>query len=148
MKKEQNHFSITREKHLDHMTKVVPFIVMCYAIQSFVIMKVAPGDFSSVSLSVLGCFLAAMIGGFITYDLKHSVTLEEDHFVISFFHVNHKISYHDIESVHINEPAQSFSNVSVKTPSGKFTFFFIDEGDKVKAWLEEKRQKTEYQQAA
>ena len=31
--------TLSREKHLDHMVRVVPFIVFCYAVQCFIITK-------------------------------------------------------------------------------------------------------------
>src|SRR6218665_3902162 len=90
---------LTREKHLDHMVRVVPFIVMCYAVQSFIILKMSPTNFSSISLSILGGFLAFMIGGFITYDLKHQVTFHEDHLVMTFLGWKKIIPYQDITDI-------------------------------------------------
>ena len=89
-------FTITREKHLDHMVRVVPFIVFCYAVQCFVIMKVSPGSFSTISLSILGGFLALMIAGFITYDVKHQVILNEGSLNIRFLGSDKTILYDDI----------------------------------------------------
>lgn len=134
--------NITREKHLDHMVKVVPFIVFCYAIQCFAIYKMSPTEFSTVSLSILGGTLALMIAGFISYDLKHQVELREHELEISFFGSKTIISYEDIWSMSVGDPGQSFSSLKLLTKKGKFTFYFIDHAEKVKSLIEE-RQRTE-----
>lgn len=132
-------FDLSREKHLDHMVRVVPFIVFCYAIQSFAILKVSPGEFSSVSLSILGGFLACMISAFITYDLKHQVTFLEDHFEVKFFTLKKTVRYEDIWSIDIKDPGQSFSTLTFLTKDGKMSFFFVDEAEKIKKFIESKR---------
>lgn len=140
MMKNAGSFHITREKHLDHMVKVVPFIVFCYAIQCFAIMKVSPGEFSSISLSILGGFLAFMISAFITYDLKHEVTFSENYMEIKFLNNHKTIRYEDIWAVEIKDPGQSFSTLSLLTKEGKVSFFFVDDSEKIKKFIEDKKQ--------
>lgn len=137
--KNADRFDLSREKHLDHMVKVVPFIVFCYAIQSFAILKVSPGEFSSISLSILGGFLACMISAFITYDLKHQVSFHHDHFEMKFF-MNHKtVHYDDIWSIEIKDPGQSFSTITFVTQDGKMSFFFVDDAEKIKKFIESRK---------
>lgn len=136
-------FRITREKHLDHMVKVVPFIVGCYAFQCYVILHSTPNEFAKISLSVLGGFLAIMIGGFVTYDLRHEVEVFEDHLRISFFNQIKTINFSDIVSMQINEPGQSFSTLTLKTAEGVHRLRFIDDAEKVKKWIEENSIRTE-----
>lgn len=132
-------FNITREKHLDHMVRVVPFIVFCYAIQCFALMKMSPGEFTSTSLSILGGFLVFMISAFITYDLKHQVTFSENHLEIKFLHIQKSISYDEIWSVEVSDPGQSFSTLTLHSKHGKISFFFVDEAEKIKKFIEEKK---------
>jgi hypothetical protein len=108
-------FKITREKHLDHMVKVVPFIVGCYAIQCYVILHVGPSELAKISLSILGGFLALMIGGFVTYDLRHEVEVFDDHLKISFLQSTETIYFSEITSMTVNEPGQSFATLTLKT---------------------------------
>lgn len=129
------HMNITREKHLDHLVRVVPLIVLFYAIQSYVIMKIDGGPFSSTSLTVLGGLLALMISGFIFYDIKHQVVLKEDSLEIHFLGKK-TIFYHDILDCLVHDPDESFSNVKIKTTHGTFTFFFVDEAEKIKAKID------------
>jgi hypothetical protein len=142
----KNSYILTREKHLDHMVRVVPFIVFCYAVQSFIILKVSPTDFSSISLSILGGFLAVMIGTFVLYDLKHQVKFEETQLQIIFLGQIKTISYHDISSVEVHDPNQSFSSLTIKGHSKKHTFYFVDDAEKIKDWIET-RQKIEQKAA-
>lgn len=140
-------FHIAREKHLDHMVKVVPFIVTCYAIQCFVIVRFGGSHFALVSLSILGGLLALMIGSFIYYDLKHKVTLFEEHLEITFLGSNKTISFAQIETIFIKDPGQSFSTLTIRTSNKKVSFHFIDDAEKVKAWIEE-RQSAQFHKAA
>lgn len=140
--------NITREKHLDHMVKVVPFIVLCYAVQCFVIYKMSPTEFSTISLSLLGGTLALMIAGFISYDLKHKVELRDHELEVSFMGKNTIIPYEDIWSMTISEPGQSFASLMLKTKKGKFTFYFIDQAEKIKTIIEERQNREFKAQAA
>jgi hypothetical protein len=141
-------FTITREKHLDHMVRVVPFIVFCYAVQCFVIMKVSPGSFSTISLSILGGFLALMIAGFITYDVKHQVILNEGSLNIRFLGSDKTILYDDIWLIEINEPGQTFSTMRIQAAQGKVTFYFIDDSEKIKQWIESHQSNAQTKKAA
>lgn len=135
-------FFITREKHLDHMVRVVPFIVCAYAIQCYFINRIASIDFAVDGLFFLGGCLVAMIAGFITYDLTHVVKLEEETFSVSVKWLNYKKTYNylDITLVEISEAGQNFATLTLTTNTGKkLGFYFIDEPDKLKAWLEKKR---------
>lgn len=131
-------FSISREKHLDHMTKVVPFIVMMFGIQGYLLTRIHEGFGHSAIFVLAGC-LISMITAFITYDVKHQVTFYDDHFEMKFLGLQKKVSYHDIVSVHISEANQTFSSVHLRTKSSKHSFFFVDDADGIKAFLETRK---------
>lgn len=141
-------FKLTREKHLDHMVKVVPFIVMCYAIQCFVILKIDSSIFSTTSLSFLGGMLVLMIAGFITYDLKQTVSFGQEYISGEFLGLKHTIYYHDITSVEVKDPKESFTSLVIKTHKKKYTYFFVDDAEKIQAWIETKRFPTDHKMAA
>ncbi|MBA2404315.1 MAG: hypothetical protein H0V66_06055 [Bdellovibrionales bacterium] len=135
-------FCVTREKHLDHMVRVVPFIVCAYAIQGYFIMQLGPVDFAVEGLFFLAGCLISMISGFIIYDMTHIVTFEEETFSVSIQWLNyHKVyAYQDITQIEVSESGQTFASLALTTHSGKkFGFYFVDEADKIKAWLEKKR---------
>ena len=143
--------AVTREKHLDHMVRVVPFIVCAYAVQCWVILQMGPVDFAVDGLFFLGGMLVLMITGFITYDLTHVVKLQENDIIlkIGWLNYNKTIAYQDIEKVEVSESGQTFATVTLSLKNGKrFGFYFVDEADKIKAWLEEKRTVPEQKTAA
>lgn len=148
-----SHFQaiLTREKHLDHMVKVVPLIVFAYAIQCYLLAQMGPMGFAVNGLIFLGVCLVSMITGFVVYDLTHAVNFGEEELTVSIKWLGYKkiLKYTDILETHVVEPGQSFSSLNLKMMSGKkFTFYFIDEADKIKSWLDKKRIQEVYQAAA
>jgi hypothetical protein len=85
-------FTLTREKHLDHMVKVIPFIVLMFGIQGYVLTKIHEGLGGAAIFVLAGC-LVSMITAFITYDVKHQVTFLESHLEINFLGLRKKILY-------------------------------------------------------
>ncbi len=139
-------FILTREKHLDHMVKVVPFIALMFGIQSYILTKIHAG-MGGAAVFVLAGFLIAMITAFVTYDVKHRVAFLNDHLEMGFLGLSKKISYSDIISVHISESNQAFASVILRTSNSKHTFFFVDDADGIKAFIESHKQ-TEFKAAA
>jgi hypothetical protein len=134
--------TVTREKHLDHMVKVVPFIVCAYAIQCYFISSVEPEVFAINGLFFLGACLVAMIAGFVVYDLTHVVKIEEESFSVSiaWINFNRTYQYQDVSSVQVSESSQSFATVTVILNGGKkINIFFADDADKIKKFIDEKR---------
>jgi len=125
---------LTREKHLDHMVKVVPFIVFVYGVQSYVLWKI-DGPISGTSLLVLGFLLVSMIGIFLVYDLKHSVEFFEDRLETSFLSFKKTILYSDIKSIETTDPTQSFGTIYIKYHKTQSRFYFVDDVDKIKDWV-------------
>jgi hypothetical protein len=135
-------FILTREKHLDHMVKVVPFIVMGYAIQCYVLMQMSD-LLGTTSVFILGASLIAMITGFITYDIKHQVTFYDDRFETRFFFFTKTVWYLDIRSVRVSEPKQTFANLRILTARHSMQFYFVDNADEIKQFLENHNQSDE-----
>ncbi len=130
---------LTREKHLDHMVRVVPIIVLGYAIQGYII-KGMETPIGGTCLMILGGLLVTMIIGFITYDVKHSIELKDSEIEVSFFNFKKMISYQDILTVENTSPQHHFGTITLKTTKGTTRLYFIDEADKVKEFLNKKRE--------
>lgn len=124
-------YQVTREKHLDHMVKVVPLIFLGYAIQVFFLSKMktvlGPG-----AIVFLGVSLASMISLFILHDLKHHVSLFEDHLEIKFFWMKKEILYREIERIEVSNPGESFSHLKIFHAGKKTRLLFIDEAEAVR----------------
>lgn len=129
---------LTREKHLDHMVRVVPLIVLGYALQCWIISGMNT-PIGSTSLMVLGGLLCSMIVGFITYDTKHQVSFDETSLTIEFLGLKKEIPYSEIHQVVITNPQHNFGSIMLNCKSGRHRLFFVDEVEKVTAFLEEKR---------
>jgi hypothetical protein len=140
-------FAVSRENHLDHMVKVVPLIVMGYAIQCYFILNAGHTEFATNCLLGLAVGLGLMIVSFITYDLKHHVHFSTETLEIRFYAWSKTIAYQDITQIAISHEGQSFTTMTLTIKNGsKHRFFFIDDGEKIKSWLLE--QQTPYAQAA
>lgn len=135
-------FVVSRDKHLDHLVRVVPFIVALYAFHCFFIMRLIPVDFVINGQFILGGGLGLLIGCFVSYDLTHVITLDEKalNVKISWLGYNKTLPYSEVSEVQIREPGQSFATVTIVTQSGKkYSFYFVDDADKIKSWIEQKR---------
>ncbi len=132
-------FHVTREKHMDHMVKVTPFIVCGYFLQCYLIVHLKLSGFATNTLFVLGFCLVTMIAGFVTYDLKHKVHFAENSMMIDWLGKK-EIFYHEILSMEVSGEENSFANLTIVcSNSKKYTFYFIDEADKLKEWIKEKK---------
>ncbi|MFL5785954.1 MAG: hypothetical protein ACJ76H_15150 [Bacteriovoracaceae bacterium] len=131
-------FQLTREKHLDHMVKVVPFIVLMFGVQGYVLTKIHEG-FGGGAIIFLAVCLVSMITAFITYDVKHQVHFMEDYLEVKFLGLHKKVFYADITAVHVSESNQSFASVQIRTKSDKHTFLFVDDADGIKNFLESRK---------
>lgn len=132
--------TITREKHLDHMVRVVPLIVFAYAVQCYFISSMSPIEYATDGLLFLGACLGMMIAGFVTYDLTHVVKFEEEKLLIEvkWLNIKNEISFVDIAEVVVSHPGESFSGLKLVLKTGKkVNFYFVDDADKIKAWIEQ-----------
>lgn len=129
-------FSITREKHLDHLVRVVPLIVMGYAIQSYILLQMETA-IGMGSILFLGVALAAMVAGFVTYDLKQKVTIFEDRLESEFFFFRKTIYFHEITSVDISETKQTFASIIIRTGKKKKVYYFIDQPEDIRNLIQE-----------
>lgn len=102
---------------------------------------------ATVGLSFVGGILATMIMAFIGYDLKHQVSLEDSGVKVDFFFFSQNISYNDITSVEIRNPGENFSTLVLETIKGKTVFYFIDDAEKIKKIIEDKKN-THFAEAA
>ena len=146
----KNGHQLSREKHLDHMVRVVPFIVGAYFLQCYMIMQLGDSSVARNGIFFLGACLALMISSFITYDLTHRVTVYDEFLKIEvkWLKFEKKIYYQSITQIHVNDPGENFSHICLSTMDGeKIKFYFVDEADKIKQWIESQKSKS-FQQAA
>ena len=74
--------------------------------------------------------------------MTHTVTFENEKFTIEvkWLKYSKTFTYFDITNVEISEAGQSFATLTLTTKDGKkMGFYFVDEADKIKTWLEQKK---------
>ncbi len=129
---------LSREKHLDHMVRVVPLIVMAFAIQCYILSQMETALGSSTFI-VLGVCLSMMILGFITYDLQHKVEFFDDYMVVEFLGMHNKIFYSEISKIDVEESHHTFGSIKFFHKHGSNKCYFVDDVDKLKSFIEEKQ---------
>lgn len=131
-------FQITREKHLDHMVRVVPLIFLGYAIQAYFLSSMSTAIGTGAVLA-LGGGLAAMIGLFVFHDVTHEVSFYSDHLTVRFLGREKNIFYVDIQQVRNSQSGESFSHLHLFHGRHRTRLFFVDEADKVQAFIEDRK---------
>ena len=129
-------YTVTREKHLDHMVRVVPIIFLVYGMHGFLMVRHMGPVGSELSL-MTGISLGLMIAMLVLYDTKHKVTLFDGYLEVNFLFFNKKtISFSDISQVEVMGPTESFQTVVFKTDHNKMTLYFVDDAHKIKTWID------------
>lgn len=140
---------ITREKHLDHMVKIVPFIAMVYLMQCYFFTKLNLEMMGQDAMLLMGICMAGMIVAILTYNLKHKVFFYHDYLEIEFLSFKQKINYSEITSIKVPEEDLNFSTLTLTLKSkDSYHIYFVDEAKKIKSWLEEQKAPKEIQVAA
>jgi hypothetical protein len=132
-------FEISREKHLDHLVKVVPLIVLAYALQCYILFQM-DGPVYVGLLIALGGMLIMMIMGLVFYDVNHKVVLMEDRLEVSFKGNKSVIAFHEIKLLEVHDPQESFGTVRIVTAKGKVKFYFVDDAQKIKQWIDSRKE--------
>lgn len=140
---------ITREKHLEHMGRIVPFISMIYIFQCFLFSRFEMDIIGPNALLIMGVSLAFMISCIYFYNTQHQVIFYEDHLEMSFLFLHKKIMYSEIKAIHTTEEDLNFSTLVLELKSrDTFAIFFVDEAKKVKKWLEKQSAQVQTDQKA
>jgi hypothetical protein len=129
---------ITREKHLDHLTRVVPLLALAYGIQSYLMMKWSQGGPTGFLVVLLGISLALSVLVLVTYDQRHTVTFGEEGFCVrySWMFKPRNISKDEIKQIVVVGEPDQFQSVVVSLKTGrKVTFHFADNGEEFKTVL-------------
>lgn len=131
-------YQITREKHLDHLVRVVPIIVLAYAVHSYILLQME-GPLGPDMLMIMGGLLVMMISAFVAYDVHHEVTLYEDRLEIKFLGLKQIIPFDDILTVHAYRPEDSFGTIFIQGKRQHARLYFVDDADKIKKWIEQRK---------
>ena len=120
------------------MVRVVPLLFLGYSLQVFFLTKLKTA-LGGEAIVFLGVSLAAMIALFILHDLRHTVTLFEEHLEIEFLGKKKIIWFHEINKTLITNPGESFSNILIIHEGRKTRLFFVDDAEAVVERMKSKR---------
>jgi hypothetical protein len=131
---------IERQNHLNHLTKIVPFIAIIFGVQCFMIYKMTGGQIIGDYAMILGVSLAVMIGMMIYYDNNHHVILFDNHIRVIFelTGTDQEIFYDDIEEIITGTQDATFSTMTIVQKDGtRNNLYFVDYPFYVKKLIEE-----------
>jgi len=132
----ENSSTLTREKHLNHLVRVVPLLALAYGIQGYLMMSwaVSEGPTGSLVLS-LGFSLAVSVLLMVGYDQRHQVAFNREGFVIKapWLFGPKARTWDQVTAIEIIGGPDEFQTVVVKLQRGGHTFYFVDNGHEFKA---------------
>jgi hypothetical protein len=143
--------TMTREKHLDHLVRVVPILCLAYGIQSFMMMSYAQGGPTGKLVFLLGVSLALSVLGLVTYDLRHKVSWDAEGFSVGspWYFKSHTIERSLIAQIDVTGAPEEFQTVRITLKDRRrFTFYFVDNGLEFKASMEEQTNTASHSHAA
>ncbi len=127
----------TREKHLDHLVRVVPLLTLAYGVQSWLMLQWAGEGPTGALLTLLGVSLAASVLGMVGYDQRHQVSWDEDGFRVRapWKWGETVVARSQVAEVDVEGAEDEFQTVTVSFHGKrrKMTFWFVDNGHEFKA---------------
>ena len=127
-------YNITREKHLDHLVRVVPLLALAYGIQGYLMMSWSEGGPTGLLVLSLGFSLALSVMFMVGYDQRHQVSFNQEGFQVKapwLFAQGFK-SWQEVKEIEIIGTSEEFQTVVVKLTKGSYTFHFVDNGHEFK----------------
>jgi hypothetical protein len=121
---------MTREKHLDYMVKMAPFLFFAVVIQIFVYAQF----FEPVLIREIGIFLsvgsALILAGFYAHDYFHQVLFQPNYLEIrvSPLRYREEILYRNITGYELKNSKHGFGNVTLHLKEGhKVNIYYLDD---------------------
>lgn len=133
---------VTRDHYLNYILKITPYLILAYAIQAYLYLKISPGP---LAYEVLYFLAGGLI--FIIISFASGIFEEEAHFHRNHMEIGHKllrnkeeILYRDIRWVEIQPTRHAFSHLIVTLHDGrKFKLRNIDMAYEFKKVIEKKK---------
>lgn len=134
---------ITREKHVNYMVKLAPYLMVAIVIQSYLYSRFFPGPVAQDIGIFLATGVAMILAGFYAYDHFHQVQLKENYLEISIRPLKYQeeILYRNIESYEIMPTRNGFSNVKLILRDGHAVkIYYLDDAENFIQWIKQKQQ--------
>lgn len=126
---------ITREKHLNYITHLMPYLFLAYVVQCFLYLQLAPRELALDVSLFLGIGIALTAIGFAVYDQLHTVQLHRHHLLISIDLIKYReeILYSHIHDIQVITSPHAFFNVILTLQDGrKLRLYYLDDVEELK----------------
>lgn len=133
---------ITREKHIQYMTKLTPALIGGCLIQAYLYQKFVPSVNPVEVTMFLLSGVAMIIAAFVAHHHLHSVSLHQNYVKIKMKGLDYEedLLYRDIVELEVAPSKRSFSHVTFSMRDGrKLRVFYIDDAPEIKRIIEERR---------
>ncbi len=124
---------MTREKHLQYMVKLVPYLIGAIVLQSYLYFQFFPRDLAHDITVFLSIGVAIILAGFCAHDHFHQVTIRENYLEIAVRPLKYQeeILYRNITAYEIIPTKHGFSSVKLFLRDGNAVkIHYLDDADR------------------
>lgn len=129
---------VERNNHLNHLTKILPFVAVVFGLQCYLIYQISSGIDIGNYTFFLGVSLASFVGALLYYDTNHHIIIYQNrlHIYFQIMGVNEEVYFTDIQEMYVPEEDINFSTMVIKTHDDKkYKLHFIDHPYHVKKFI-------------
>jgi hypothetical protein len=129
---------ISREKHLRHMTRLMPYLMLAYAAQSYLYLKYVPEHIAVDVTIFVGVGIVLVTAGFALYNHFHQVSLHKHHLSsgLMVFGLKEEILYRNIQYLDIETSRHGYFNVTLYLRDGTIhKLFYLDDVSELNALI-------------
>lgn len=133
---------VTRDNHLNYINKLTPWLVISYALQSYLYLQWAPAALAWEVIYFLGVALALLVAGCCFFNQHHKIIFHEHHLEVSFKLINYQqeLLYRDIQWIEVNRSKHNFATLSLTAKDHtRVQLYHVDNALALKHFLERKR---------
>ena len=129
---------ISRDKHLAYVSRLMPFLLGAYVLQTIIYLNFAPRAIvvDVMIFQAIAIVLTALC--FVLYDHFHIVKLHRNHLVVGFDLANYKeeILYRNISAFKVEVTKYSYYNVTLDLRDGStIKLYYLDDVEDLKQMI-------------
>lgn len=124
---------ITREKHLQYMVRLVPYLIAAIALQGYLYFHFFPQSLAHDITIFLSIGVALILGSFCAHDHFHQVTIRENYLEIAVRPLKYQeeILYRNITAYEIVPTKHGFSSVKLFLKDGNAVkIYYVDDAER------------------
>lgn len=133
---------LTRDHHLNYVLKITPYLILAFAIQAYLYLKIAPGPITYEVIYLLATGLIFLIVTFATEIFETHADFHRNHMEIKhkLLRTKEEFLYRDIRWVEIKPTRHAFSHLIFTLHDGRqFKLKNVDMAYELKKLIEKKK---------